>query len=54
MIGRGFNGLALANAETFGIFFLSDILISVVRGREQARLHQNPEKVLPLSIRRLI
>ena len=50
-IGWGINGLALANAETFGIFFLSRVLISVVRGREQARLHQNLEKVSPIDTR---
>jgi len=49
--GRGINGFTLSNAETFGILFLSDVLTSVVRGREQPRLHQNPEKVSPIDTR---
>ena len=51
IIGWGIDGLALANAETFGILSLSLVLISVVRGREQTRLHQNPEKVSPFDTR---
>ena len=45
IIGGGVDGLALADAETFGMKICREVLMSVVLGRKQARLHQNPQKV---------